>query len=131
MSDEKETSPKVPARDAHGRLLPGGTSNPRGRPKGAISLVHYLREELEREVKDKDSEGNEEKVARGLRLMRKILTKAEQGDPHTLKLVMNYIEGLPKQSVDLTSGGKPIPILGGVSQDAIHPDNSSQEDTGS
>ena len=37
-----------PVRDARGRINPGQTLNPGGRPKGAISLVRILRESLEK-----------------------------------------------------------------------------------
>lgn len=129
MSDENTTSEiKKPARDEHGRLLPGGTANPKGRPPGSLSLVYYLREELAKEVKDTDEEGKEEKVVRAIRLIRKILSQAEKGDPQSLKLVMNYIEGLPKQNLDVTSGGKPIPILGNVQlNDSDEKDNQVEE----
>lgn len=71
-----------------------------------------------------DEEGREEKVVRAIKIIRKILKQAEKGEPHALKLVMNYVDGLPKQSVDVTSGGKPIPILGNVSADHGDQENS-------
>ena len=121
---------KKPARDDHGRLLPGNTGNPNGRPTGSLSLVHHLRAELKKQVIEKTSTGtetHEEKVLRAVRLIRKILTQAEKGDRHSQKLIMNYIDGLPKANLDVTSGGKPIPILGNVSAHDFDQENSETQ----
>jgi len=101
MSEETiKTSTNKPQRDEKGRLLPGNTANPNGRP--AFSLTSILKEELQN-----IPEG--EKVSRAISVMRKILKQAEDGDATSQKLVMNYIEGMPRQNIGLDGGdGSPI-----------------------
>ena len=101
MSEETiKTSDNKPQRDEKGRLLPGNTANPNGRP--AFSLTSILKEELQN-----IPEG--EKVSRAISVMRKILKQAEDGDATSQKLVMNYIEGMPRQNIGLDGGdGSPI-----------------------
>jgi len=101
MSKETiKTSTNKPQRDEKGRLLPGNTANPNGRP--AFSLTSILKEELQN-----IPEG--EKVSRAISVMRKILKQAEDGDATSQKLVMNYIEGMPRQNIGLDGGdGSPI-----------------------
>lgn len=106
-----------PARDALGRLLPGNTANPYGKPPGTLSLVSLLKKHLE-EVPDG------EKRSRAQAFIEKTLNQAMKGDPANAKLVWQYIEGLPQQKVDVTTGGKPISILSHV-----HGDDGDKEDT--
>lgn len=108
--EEQEES----GRDELGRFVPGVSGNPHGRPKE--SLVSILKEEL-----FGVAEG--ERVNRAIGLIKKIITQAERGDPNSQKLIFNYLEGLPQGKVDLTSGGKPIPILN------VPKDDSHDEDT--
>lgn len=110
MEGQETTSASKPLRDELGRLLPGQTANPHGRPKGKVSLVSILREYL-----NEIPEGQDKSRAR--QFIEKELERAMKGDNLARKHVLNYVEGLPKGSVDLTSGGKPIPILGGLTQD--------------
>ena len=42
-----KTSEYKPKRDEKGRLLPGQTANPNGRPKGSISIKDEIRKHLE------------------------------------------------------------------------------------
>jgi hypothetical protein len=42
---EKQEESSKPERDANGRLLPGNTANPHGRPKG-ISIMSIIRDKL-------------------------------------------------------------------------------------
>lgn len=44
------------------------------------------------------------------RVGKALLDRAESGDPAAIKLVLSYTEGLPKQDLDITSGGQPINI---------------------
>lgn len=116
-SEQATTSENKPARDEHGRLLPGNTANPHGRPPGTLSLVSLLKKHLE-EIPDG------EKRSRAEIFIQKTLTQAMKGDPANAKLVWQYIEGLPQQRVDVTTGGKPISILANVQGD-----HSDKEDT--
>lgn len=120
MSDQETSSGNKPARDELGRLLPGNTANPNGRPPGTLSLVSLLKKHLE-EVPDGD------KRTRAELFIRQTLSKAMKGDPSSEKLVWQYIEGLPQQKVDVTSGGKPLPILGNVPSNIGDEEDSKAE----
>ena len=89
----------------------GQSGNPNGRPVGSFSLVGMLREEIQ-----KVPEG--QKLSYAEAFLRKMLSKAiNEGDHASQKLIMNYLEGLPQMKMDITSGGKPIPLLQGIVKD--------------
>lgn len=93
-----------------GTFAKGVSGNPNGRPKGKMSLTTLLRDYLNEIPEGQDK-------SRAQQFIEKELERAMKGDNLARKHVLNYVEGLPKGSVDLTSGGKPIPILGGLTQD--------------
>ena len=104
-------------RDEHGRFLPGTSGNPNGRPHG-ISITDAIKAKL-KEV----PEGQQKSYLE--LLINKIMHKAiVEGDHSTLKDIWNYVDGLPRESVDLTSGGKPLPLFDYVS---ARNNNSNQE----
>lgn len=109
---EKDSSKKKVERDEKGRLKAGSILNPDGKPLGATSLVAILRAELEKvpELKSKSGEDvNPQKKKWAQLLIERFLSQAiAQGDRFTQKLIMNYIEGLPKGSFDVTSMGDKI-----------------------
>ena len=86
----------------------GQSGNPDGRPPGTFSLTTMLRNEIQ-----KVPEG--QKLSYAEAFLRKMLSKAiNEGDHASQKLIMNYLEGLPQMKMDITSGGKPIPLLQGI-----------------
>lgn len=82
-------------------MKPGETRNPNGRPKKGESLTECMRIFLE-EVPE-----GQKKTYKEL-FVRKSYQKAIEGDPTFAKLVWNYVEGMPKQSVDVTSKDQKI-----------------------
>jgi hypothetical protein len=95
MTDQVKQEKNKPRRDEKGRLLPGNTANPNGRPKGK-TIKELVREHLESHPKDmKDF------VAHFIRKNR--------------ELAWQMLEGRPQQ--DIVSDGKqlPTPIYGGLS----------------
>jgi hypothetical protein len=90
---QAKTGDNKPARDEKGRLLPGNTANPNGRPPGSLSLVSILKDYL-LEV----PEG--EKKTRAREFIEKNYQDAMSGDQTSKKAVWQYIEGLPKQPID-------------------------------
>jgi len=72
----------------------GAEANPNGRPKKGYSITEWFQEMF-----NSDSEIKNE-------LGLAILAKAKQGDPTALKLVWNYMDGMPKQSIDNEHSGE-------------------------
>jgi hypothetical protein len=103
-----------PKRDEKGRLLPGGTANPSGRPAGSVSLLNILKNKLAEVHPD-------QKRAYGELLIESMLDDALMLDGPSRKLVLQYIEGLPAQKIDLQHSIKPIPL------DDVRKNNSIQQ----
>lgn len=94
MSEELHKLDKTRERDEGGRLLPGQESlNPNGRPAGK-TITELLRKEL-LDI----PEG--EKESKAASFVEKLLLQAiDEGDKATQKLIMNYIDGMPQQSIE-------------------------------
>lgn len=80
-----ETSKKQ-VRDSHGRLTPGHTANPNGRPPKGYSITEAFRSMLSADPEAKKQ------------IVESIKSKALQGDSAAQKLVWNYMDGLPPAS---------------------------------
>lgn len=81
-------------RDEKGRFAKGHGGGP-GRPKSGLSITELLKKELERVP-----EG--QKVSYVEAFVKKLLGQAlTDGDQATQKLIMNYVDGLPRQNIDL------------------------------
>ena len=105
--DAKETKKKArqsrpPKRDSRGRVLPGESINPKGRPKGSVSLRAMLNEMLrEGYGKGKDRKTHARACVEAL------LALAEAGDTKALQLALEHNSGKPVQAVvDLTPGNR-------------------------
>ncbi len=83
----------------------GESGNPNGRPKGTFSLTEMIRQKLQEcppeYAKDK-------KTYADLLITSMFHKGIVEKDNGTQKLIMNYIEGMPKQSIDMTSQGEKI-----------------------
>jgi len=86
-----------------GTFKPGVSGNPKGRPPKGYSITEWFREMLASDPEMKQELGTA------------ILKKAMTGDVTAMKLVWNYLDGMPQQKMDVTSDGKPLPtpIYGG------------------
>jgi len=81
----------------------GVSGNPNGRPKGSgISITTEIKKKLE--------ECPEGQKATYLQLLiNRILKQAIQdGDQKMITKIWNYVDGLPKQNIDHTTGGKDL-----------------------
>jgi hypothetical protein len=72
------------------QFKPGNNANPNGRPLKGYSITEWFKGMLSSnpEIKDK--------------LGKAILDKAQAGDPTAMKLVWNYMDGMPKQESEVT-----------------------------
>lgn len=75
----------------------GAEANPNGRPKKGYSITEWFQEMLKANPETRDAIGAS------------ITAKALEGDPAAIKLVWNYMDGMPKQSVQL-SGDDDNPV---------------------
>lgn len=86
---------------------PGVSGNPNGRPKGAKNFTSKVKKALEKIAEGKDFTYEEA-------LVKKILHKAiVEGNEQMIKLMWNYIDGMPVQAIDHKIEQMPDPILGG------------------
>lgn len=106
-SENTEKNEKIPppgrVYDEKGRAVfaPGVSGNPAGKPKGTKHLTSLLFEALQKQAK-------EGKTYQDL-LVERILNDAIiKGKGDLIKLAWNYIDGMPEQGVDITSGGEKI-----------------------
>ena len=112
---------KPQIRDEDGKFMEGNPGGP-GRPEGSFSLKTLLEREIQ-----KQPEGQQ--LSYALALIKKQLRQAIiDGDQQSQKLIWQYIEGMPHQSTDITSAGKPIPILG---HNYVPSDEEDKEETSS
>lgn len=102
VTSEKQVNSK-PARDENGRLLPGHTANPNGRPKGTRSLTTLVREALKQMGADGATPLED-------LLAKRVIKKAiDEGDMQAIKLIWNYLDGLPEQKL-IGDSEQPIAI---------------------
>lgn len=94
----------------------GQSGNPNGRPKGTVSVVSKIKSKLK-----KIPPGQKHSYL--TMLVERIFKKAIQdGDEQMLKLIVQYVDGMPKQSTDLNIRELPKPLLNDV-----HNNDSSKE----
>ena len=81
----------------------GQSGNSKGRPKGSLSLVSLLKEELEKFIKTADKK---ERVTYAKALIRKVLKKAiVDEDIQMMKDILNRVDGMPKQAIEMDNKG--------------------------
>ena len=105
MQDETSENKNLPERDENGRLLPGNTANPNGRPKGSFSLVEMIKNKLQEQAKDKDKTYAEYFIDQ---LIKKTVV---DGDVTMMRDMINRVDGMPKQQTDITSNGQSILLM--------------------
>lgn len=81
-------------RDEKGKFLPGISPNPDGRPKGALNFTTKVREALSKVADDKGTTYEQ-------KLVKRIMDDALRGNDKLMKLVWNYLDGMPPQRVDM------------------------------
>ena|SRR3990167_4801747 len=97
---QSENSPNKPW-----QFQPGQSGNPKGRPPLGTSLTELMRQFLDiippgQELSYKDA------------FVRKVYKLAmEDGSESSIRLIWNYIDGMPLQGIDMTSKGEKIKLL--------------------
>lgn len=101
MQDETSENKNLPERDENGRLLPGNTANPNGRPKGSFSLVEMIKKKLQEIPEGKDKTYAEYFIEQ---MMKKTVV---EGDVSMMKDIINRVDGMPKQHIDANINTNP------------------------
>lgn len=77
----------------------GQSGNPNGRPPKGYSITEMMKEMLANKPEIKQSIGAV------------IAAKAMEGDPTAIKTLWQYMDGMPKQAVEMTGeGGGPLQV---------------------
>jgi hypothetical protein len=92
-------------RDEKGRLVKGTPPGP-GRPKGSISLITRLKQRLEEDPRAAEA------------FLDRYFT-----NPNNEKHVVEMVDGKPNQKIE-AEVTFPKPILGGISEDELQPNDS-------
>ncbi len=96
ISDRKQTKPWL--------FKKGVSGNPKGKPKGTLSITTLVRNALMKIAKESPDKSTYEQL-----FIKRIMQKAiVEGDNHMIKLIWEQIDGSAAQKVDVTSGGEPI-----------------------
>lgn len=94
MSENKPEKQEI-TRDDKGRFVEGVSGNPNGRPP--FSLITMLKAELQK------CPSGQDKITYADMLIKRILKEAiESGDSAQIKNILNYVEGMPKQPVEMS-----------------------------
>ena len=94
MENQEETSVNKVVRNDKGQVI-SGTPNPNGRPKGAgISITTEIKRELLNIPAGKKS------TYLALLIKRILVKGIIDGDLPTIKQIWNYVDGMPKQTIE-------------------------------
>lgn len=116
---------------------PGQSGNPHGRPKGALSLVTLMKKLAGAQARGTNENGEDvkdilakmygedaaEAVTNAHIYIANVHKAASKGEEWAIKLLLNYIDGMPRQSIDL-GGQKDNPLK----QDVYIVQNSEQKE---
>ena len=106
VGDKPIKSGEIEVRNEKGQFVKGHI--PTGhRPKGSVSITSALKRMLEQ----KADEGDRTKLDL---LVLQIVDSAIAGDPHAQRLLLNYVEGMPRNKTVVEFEGKTLAELFGV-----------------
>ena len=88
--------------------------NRKGRPSRGWAWNELIEDAVNELAKNQS--GDELEIKRII--VKRLAKMAAEGDINAIREIINRMDGMPKQSTDITSGGKPIPILGNVCTDS-------------
>jgi len=101
----EEVEKQIPERDEKGRLLPGNTANPFGRPKDTFSIVGMIKSKLQ------EAPEGESKTYAELFIDQLMQKTIHEADTAMMRDMINRVDGMPKQAVDHTTAGEKIMYL--------------------
>ena len=78
---------------------PGESGNPNGRPKNCLGSKTLIQQVWNEEIKD----ANGDKRIEGLLAIKAMFKKAKRGDVGAFRVLVERMEGMPKQEVDLNT----------------------------
>ena len=104
MDAIKRNNSENPDREPDGRFKPGHSIK---KPKGSRHMTTLLKEYIAKEVKGmKNDDGTPLEYGDGI--TKRVIKSALEGESWAVKLVYEYMDGKPAQSVDWTTGGDKI-----------------------
>lgn len=104
MTDNKKNQPDKTGniRDKQGKFTKGYSGNPKGKPKGSLSITARIKEELKKRPKG-------QKISYLEALVKTILQKALiEKDKEMIKTIWQFVDGLPKQHIDMDNDDQNI-----------------------
>jgi hypothetical protein len=76
----------------------GTSANPKGRPRKEMCLTSLLKDAI-----DQKCPGDRKKRTWAQVINEKLLKKARKGDLQAMRLIYEYVEGKPKQEIEIPS----------------------------
>jgi acyl-CoA-binding protein len=132
-NEKRDENPKIDPRLANLRPPFSSENQPdhNGRPKGALSLVTLMKKLAQAEFKGKAKDDLREmygddvadRISNAHLYMARVHEAAGKGEEWAIKLLLNYIDGMPVQAVNL-GGQKDNPIQ----QDVYIVQNTEQKE---
>ena len=81
------------------QFKPGQSGNPKGKPKGTISITSKVKELLQKMAKTQSGEEKERLETLVINILYMAINERNEA---MIKLIWNYVDGLPKQSLELS-----------------------------
>lgn len=85
-------------RNPNGTYPKGVSGNPAGKPPGIRHMTTILKEAL---IKVSDDKGTRDDVE----IVKTVARKAKEGDMNAIKLIWNYLDGMPPQDINANING--------------------------
>lgn len=91
-----------PPRDEKGRLLPGQSLNPAGKPAGTKHLSTKLWDALQKVALDEDGHPREDQKTYADLLVQRVMSDAiKKGNTQLIQLAWDRIDGKPEQGINM------------------------------